>query len=51
MDLDKTFKPMARLESILILLAFTSHVGIKLSQIDVKYALLNRFLNKEVYVE
>jgi len=41
----------ARLEAIRILLAFVSHMDVKLLQVDVKYAFLNDFLNEEVYVE
>jgi len=50
-DFDKTFVPVARLEAIRILLAFASHMGIKLFQMDVKCAFLNGFLQEEVYVE
>ena len=34
-DFDETFAPVARLEAIRILLAFASHMGIKLLQMDV----------------
>ncbi|XP_070035895.1 uncharacterized mitochondrial protein AtMg00820-like [Nicotiana tomentosiformis] len=37
-DYDETFAPVARLESIRILLAFTAHKGFKLFQMDVKSA-------------
>ena len=42
-DFDKTFTPVARLEAIRILLAFASHMNIKLYQMDVKYVFLNRY--------
>ena len=50
-DFDKTFAPVARLESIRILLAIASHLNFKLYQMDVKSALLNGMLQEEVYVE
>jgi hypothetical protein len=36
LDFDKTFAPIARIESIHILLIYTTHHGFKLYQIDVK---------------
>ena len=50
-DFDETFAPVARLESILILLAIACHLNFKLYQMDVKNAFLNRMLQEEVYVE
>ena len=50
-DLDETFAPVARLESIRILLAIASHMNFKLYQMDVKSAFLNGMLQEEVYVE
>ena len=50
-DFDKTFAPVARLESIRILLAIASHPNFKLYQMDVKSAFLNGMLQEEVYVE
>ena len=50
-DFDETFASVARLEVTRIFLAFGSHMGIKLFQMNVKCAFLNGFLNKEVYVE
>ena len=50
-DFDETFALVARLESIRILLAITSHLNFKLYQMDVKSAFLNRMLQEEVYVE
>jgi hypothetical protein len=38
LDFEKTFAPIARLESIRILLAFTASKGFKLYQIDAKIA-------------
>ena len=50
-DFDETFVPVARLESIRILLAQASHLNFKLYQMDVKSAFLNGMFQEEVYVE
>ena len=50
-DYDETFAPVARLEAIIILLAFTNHNNFKLFQMDVKSAFLNGFVKEDVYVE
>ena len=47
---EETFAPIARIEAVRILVAFTTHMEIKLYQIDVKSAFLNRYLKEEVYV-
>ena len=49
-DFEETFAPVARLESIRILLAFAASKGFKLFQMDVKSAFLNGFIEEEVYV-
>jgi hypothetical protein len=49
-DYEETFAPIARLEAIRILLAFSVAKGFKLCQMDVKSAFLNGFLEEEVYV-
>lgn len=49
MDYDKMYAPVARLESIRILLAYACALDFKLYQMDVKSAFLNGFIN-EVYV-
>jgi hypothetical protein len=46
-----TFAPVARLESIRILLAYAAHHSFKLFQMDVKSAFLNGPIKEEVYVE
>jgi hypothetical protein len=51
LDFDKTFAPIARLESIHILLAYATHHGFKLYQMDVKSTFLNDPIKEEVYVE
>ena len=43
-DYDETFAPVARMESIRILLALACHLKFKLYQMDVKTAFLNGFL-------
>lgn len=50
-DFDETFAPVARLESIRILLSVAWHLDFKLYQMDVKSAFLNGVLQEEVYVE
>jgi hypothetical protein len=51
LDFDETFAPIARLESIHILLAYATHHNFKLYQMDVKSAFLNSLIKEEVYVE
>src|SRR5262249_13031391 len=50
-DFDETFAPVARLEAIRILLAFSAFKNFTLFQMDVKRAFLNGFIKEEVYVE
>nr|GEU53920.1 retrovirus-related Pol polyprotein from transposon TNT 1-94 [Tanacetum cinerariifolium] len=49
-DYDETYAPVARLDSIIILLAYACALDFKLYQMDVKSAFLNDFINEEVYV-
>ncbi|GJT70493.1 retrovirus-related pol polyprotein from transposon TNT 1-94 [Tanacetum coccineum] len=49
-DYDETYAPVARLESIRILLSYACALDFKLFQMDVKSAFLNSFINEEVYV-
>jgi hypothetical protein len=51
LDLDETYAPVARLESIRILLAYATYHAFKLYQMDVKSAFLNGPIKEEVYVE
>ena len=51
LDFEETFAPVARLESIRILLAYATHHSFRLFQMDVKSAFLNRPIKEEVYVE
>ena len=49
-DCDETFAPVARMDSIRILLALACHLRFKLCQMDVKTAFLNGLLKEDVYV-
>ena len=49
-DYDETFTPVARIESIRILLALACHLKFKLYQMDVKTTFLNGILKEDVYV-
>ena len=49
-DFDETFAPIARIESIRVLLALACHLKFKLYQMDVKAAFLNEFLKEDFYV-
>jgi hypothetical protein len=51
LDFGETYAPVARLESIRILLAYATYHGFKLYQMDVKSAFLNGPIMEEVYVE
>jgi hypothetical protein len=51
LDFEETFAPVARLESIQILLAYAAHHFFRLFQMDVKSAFLNGPIKEEVYVE
>jgi len=49
-DFDETYAPVARLEVVRLLLAFSSIKGFRLFQMDVKSALLNSYINEEVFI-
>jgi hypothetical protein len=51
LDFDETFAPVAKFESIRILLAYAAHHSFKLFQMDMKSAFLNGPIKEEVYVE
>jgi hypothetical protein len=51
LDFGETYAPVARLESIRILLAYATHHDFKLQQMDVKSTFLNGSLQEEVYVD
>jgi hypothetical protein len=48
LDFDETFAPVARLESIRILLAYATHHGFKLYQMNIKSDFLNSPIKEEV---
>ena len=50
-DYSDTFAPVARLETIKLLLAIAAQKGWKIFQLDVKSAFLNGVLEEEIYVE
>jgi hypothetical protein len=50
LNFEETFAPVAYLEVIRILLAFTISKGFKLDQMDVKVAFLNGVIQEEVFV-
>ncbi|GJY15728.1 copia protein, partial [Tanacetum coccineum] len=49
-DYDETYAPVARLESIRILLTYVYALDFNLFQMDVKSAFLDGFISEEVYV-
>jgi hypothetical protein len=51
LDFDETFAPVARLESIRILLVFATHHDFKFYQMDIKSAFLNRPIKEKMSVE
>jgi hypothetical protein len=51
LDFDENFTPVARLESIHILLAYATHHDFKLYQMDIKNTFLNDRIKEEVYVK
>jgi len=50
-DFFDTFAPVARLDTIRLLLALSAHQNWKVYQLDVKSAFLNGLLEVEIYVE
>ena len=51
MDYEEVFAPVARLDTIRMLLSLIAHHSWKIYQLDVKSAFLNGILNEEVYAE
>jgi hypothetical protein len=51
LNFDENFAFVARLESIRMLLAYATHRGFKLCQIDIKSTFLNGPIKEDVYVE
>lgn len=50
-DFEETYVLVARMESIKMILAYSSYKNIKVYQMDVKSAFLNGELEEEVYIE
>ena len=50
-DYDEVFAPVARLETIRLLISLSAQNGWRIYQMDVKSAFLNGFLKEEVYIE
>jgi hypothetical protein len=50
-DFGETYAPVARLEAIMILIAYACAHNIKLYQMDVKSAFFNGYIQEEVYME
>ena len=50
-DYGETFAPVARLEGVRTFLAYATHRGFKVYQMDVKSTFLNGILDEEVYIE
>jgi hypothetical protein len=51
LDFDETFAPVARLESIHMLLVYATYHDFKLYQMNVKSAFLNGLIKEKVYME
>ncbi|KAI3770338.1 hypothetical protein L6452_01466 [Arctium lappa] len=49
-DYDETYAPVARLEAIIMFLAYATHKNFTVFQMDVKTTFLNGILKEEVYV-
>jgi hypothetical protein len=50
-DFEETFAPVARMEAILLLLAYACSKNVKVYHMDVKSSFLNGELEEEVYIE
>ena len=50
-DFSETFAPVARMDTIRMLLALAAQKGWTLHQMDVKSAFLNNYLEEEIFVE
>ena len=50
-DFSETFAPVARMDTIRMLLALVAQKGWTLHQMDVKSAFLNSYLEEEIFVE
>ena len=50
-DYGEIFSPMARLEGVKTLLAYSAYKNFKVYKMDVKYTLFNSILEEEVYIK
>ncbi|GKF66459.1 retrovirus-related pol polyprotein from transposon TNT 1-94, partial [Tanacetum coccineum] len=50
-DFEESFAPVARLDAILIFLAYAAYLNMIVYQMDVKTTFLNDILREEVYVD
>jgi hypothetical protein len=50
-DYEEVFAPVARLDTVRLLISLAAHHSWKIYQLDVKSAFLNGVLEEEVYVE
>ena len=50
-DYNETFFPVSKKDSLRIIIALVAHFDLKLHQMDVKTAFLNRDLQEEVYMD
>ncbi|XP_009800411.2 uncharacterized mitochondrial protein AtMg00820-like [Nicotiana sylvestris] len=50
-DYDETFTPVARLEAIRLIIAFSAYMEFTLHQMDVKNAVLNGYLKEQMFVK
>ena len=48
LDYDETFSPVTRHDSLHLVIALALHLGLDMSQADIKSAFLNANLNEEV---
>lgn len=49
-DFDEVYAPVARLETIKVIVSTSTYIGGKIHQLDVKSSFLNGPLEEEVYV-
>jgi hypothetical protein len=50
-DFDKVFAPVARLESVRMMVALVAHEGWEVHHMDIKSVFLNDIIKEEVYVQ
>ena len=50
-DYEETFTPIARMEALMIFLAYATYMNFKVYQMDVKSAFLNGNIKEDVYVQ